>query len=188
VVTPALAKAAPDGTPLLVPAAPFDVLVELRPAEGALAQAVMAALGPAPVFDGSRSAVLAGVEHTVLPGRGGACAVGLVRRRADLDRAAFTAHWRDRHVEFARRVSGGAGYRQLHADPAASAALAGRLGIREAGLDGAGLLFFDDLAAMTRVRASPQVRRDATEDEMRFVDHARSHFFAVRECAGDAGG
>ena len=184
-MTPALAKSAPDGTALPVPAAPFDVLVELRPTEDALTEAALAALGPAPAYDGSRSAVLVGAEHTVLPGRGGACAVGLVRRRADLDRAAFTAHWRDRHVELARRVSGGAGYRQLHADPAASAALAGRLGIRDAGFDGAGLLFIDDLAAMGRVRASPQVRRDATEDEMRFVDHSRSHFFAVRQCTGD---
>lgn len=184
-VRPALPKQAPDGTELSVPPAPFDVLVELRsPDAGRMPDAAAAALGPRADVDRRRSAVLAGVEHTVVPGCGGVCAVGLVRRRADLDRVAFTAHWRDRHVELARRVTGSAGYRQLHADRALSAELADRLGVPDAGFDGAGLLFFDDLTALARVRAAPAVRRDATADEMRFVDHARSHFFAVAQRRG----
>jgi hypothetical protein len=167
-----------------VPPAPFDVLVEVRADRAGLADAAVTALGPAPAVDPGRCAVLAGVEHVVLPGAGDVCAVGLVRRHRALSRAAFTAHWRDRHVGFARRVAGGAGYRQLHADPGLSAALVDRLGLADRGFDGAGLLYFADLAAMTRVRATPAVRRDATADEMRFVDHGRSHFFAVRLASG----
>ncbi|WP_433359762.1 EthD domain-containing protein [Streptosporangium sp. CA-115845] len=186
VVSPVLAKSAPDGTALPIPPAPFDVLVEVRlpGAEPTMSDAVFRALsdvlGAHLGFDRRRSAVLAGVEHTVIPGSDRALAVGLIRRRARLTRAAFLEHWRERHVAYARRVSGSAGYRQLHAVPEFSTAVAAELGIPEAGFDGAGLLYFSDLTSMSRVRSSPEVRRDATEDEMRFVDHARSHFFAVR--------
>jgi hypothetical protein len=186
VVSPALAKTAPDGTALPVLPAPFDVLVEVRlPGADAgssdvVRRAVSTELGPDPAFDPGRSAVVAGVEHTVVPGSGRVFAVGLVRRRPDLAREDFLAHWRDRHVAFARRVSGSTGYRQLHADAELSAAVAAELGIPDAGFDGAGLMFAPDLGSMAQVRASPEVRRDATEDEMRFVDHSRSHFFAVQ--------
>ena len=197
VASAALAKFGPDGARLPVPPAPFDVLVEVRlpgtepPLPGSalsgsgLAEPVRRrlreALGPA-TADPARSAVLAGLEYSVLPGSGAACAVGLIRRHEDLSPAEFTAHWRDRHVAFARRVTGANGYRQVHAQPALSAAVATELGLPwfdAATFDGAGLLYFADLAAMSEARSSEAVRRAATEDEMRFVDHARSHFFAV---------
>jgi hypothetical protein len=187
VVSPLLAKSSPDGTPLPVPPVPFDVLVEVRvpgaepELSGEVLRAIAEALGPEPGVESERSAVLAGVEHTVIPGSGTAFAVGLIRRRPDLSREDFVSHWRDRHVAFARRVSGSTGYRQLHAVPAFSTAVAAKLGIPDAGFDGAGLMFVADLASMAQVRSTPEVRRDATEDEMRFVDHARSHFFAVQK-------
>ena len=187
VASAALAKFGPDGARLPVPPAPFDVLVEvhLPGTEQELPELVRRclreALGPATV-DPARSAILAGLEYRVLPGSGAACAVGLIRRHGDLSPAEFTAHWRDRHVEFARRVSGANGYRQVHAESALSAVVAAELGLPgfdAAAFDGAGLLYFADLAAMSQARSSEAVRRAATEDEMRFVDHARSHFFAV---------
>ena len=180
-----LAKSAPDGTPLPVPDAPFDVLVEVRvpvaasAGDPAVVVAVDGALAAVPAVDRARSAVLAGVEHVVVAGDGPVRAVGLVRRRPGLDHPQFLEHWRERHVVFARRAAVGAGYRQLRADRAASEALASRLGIAPAGFDGAGMLFFPHEAAMAAVRATPAVRRDATADEMRFVDHSRSFFVAV---------
>ncbi len=186
-VSRALAKHAPDGAPLPVPAAPFDVVLEIRlPGEEprwgpATAAAVRDAAARAPGVDPARSVVVAGTELTVVPGTGTAFSAGLVRRRRDLDRESFVRHWRDRHALLARRVAGATGYRQLHAVPEFSAAVAAELGVPDAGFDGTGLLLVADAAALAGVRAAPEVARDATEDEMRFLDHSRSFFVAARQ-------
>jgi hypothetical protein len=59
--------------------------------------------------------------------------------------------------------------RQLHADADALPRLppADRF-------DGAGMVFFRDLDQARTARATPEVARDATRDEMRFIDHAGS--------------
>lgn len=74
---------------------------------------------------------------------------------------------------------GATAYGQLHADGAATAGLSVALGLGGVRFDGIGRLLFADRAAMLRARASQQVRRDATADEMRFVDHSRSQVTAL---------
>jgi hypothetical protein len=101
----------------------------------------------------------------------------LTRRRADFTPAAYRKHWLDEHAPFGLRIDA-AGYRQLHADHAPSPGLppADRF-------DGAGLVFFRDVAHMAAARSAPEVAQDATRDEMRFVDHAGSMLamFALRD-------
>lgn len=107
--------------------------------------------------------VLAGEQHVVKPGEGDLLVLMLVRRRAELTHDAFRDRWLHGHAPFGLRTSA-SGYRQLH--PARPPG--------PDGFDGAGLVFFRDLAHMTSARAAPAIARDATRDEMAFIDHGRS--------------
>ncbi|ABQ67387.1 hypothetical protein Swit_1020 [Rhizorhabdus wittichii RW1] len=107
--------------------------------------------------------VLAGEQHVVKPGEGDLLVLMLVRRRAELTHDAFRDRWLHGHAPFGLRTSA-SGYRQLH--PARPPG--------PDGFDGAGLVFFRDLAHMTSARAAPAITRDATRDEMAFIDHSRS--------------
>ena len=61
------------------------------------------------------------------------------------------------------------GYRQLHADPALMADPP-----RSDRFDGAGMELFRDMAHVATARAAPEIARDATRDEMQFIDHVAS--------------
>jgi hypothetical protein len=112
---------------------------------------------------------LAGTQHLVRPGDGEILVVMLARRRAELSHDAFRARWLDGHARFGLATSA-SGYRQLHPDEAPD----------EAGFDGAGLVFFRDLDHVARSRAAPEIAREATADEMEFIDHSRSMLMMFR--------
>jgi hypothetical protein len=119
-------------------------------------------------IDLAASVLLAGTEYTVKPGDGGVLVAMLVRRRSDHDVTAFRDRWLNGHAPFGLRIPV-SGYRQWHADPAAYADLpvADRF-------DGAGIVLFDDTDRVAAARADPAIARDATRDEMQFIDHAGS--------------
>jgi len=166
----ALPKPDPDsGAPLPLLPCPFAAIVVAHgPAatqRDALCQVVRAA-GAA--IDRAASVLLVGTEYTVKPGEGAVLVTMLVRRRADHDVAAFRHRWLHGHARFGLRLRV-AGYRQWHADPVALPDMpaADRF-------DGAGVVLFGDVDEVGAARADPAIARDATRDEMQFIDHARS--------------
>lgn len=115
------------------------------------------------------TATLAGTQHIVLPGDGAVLVVMLARRREGLTHQAFRDRWLHGHAPFGLRIAA-SGYRQLHphAPPGTE------------GYDGAGLVFFRDLDHVASARAAPEVAREATRDEMAFIDHGRSQLAMFR--------
>lgn len=103
---------------------------------------------------------LTGEQHVVKPGDGDVLVLMLVRRRPELSRDAFHDRWLRGHAPFGLRTAA-SGYRQLHAQG-------------EDGFDGAGLVFFRHLDHAAAARSAPEIARDATLDEMQFIDHGRS--------------
>ncbi len=78
----------------------------------------------------------------------------------------FQRHWREVHGPIAARLPGLRRYVQCHTLPQLYA-------LENApAYDGAAELWFDDLGAMQRAMASPEVRA-AREDERNFIDHSR---------------
>lgn len=109
------------------------------------------------------SVLLSGTEYIVKPGDGGILVMMLVRRRADFSHQAFRERWLNGHARFGLQTDA-SGYRQLHPreEPVPD------------GFDGAGLVFFRDLDHVANARAGPEIAREATRDEMQFIDHSRS--------------
>jgi hypothetical protein len=165
-----LPKSDPDsGAPLPMLECPFSAVVLGYGAPNATIPALQGLVRHAAAhIDLAASVLLVGTEFTVKPGEGGVVAAMLVRRRADYDLAAFRRRWLDGHAPFGLRVPV-SGYRQWHAEPATFADLPA--GDR---FDGAGIVLFDDADRVAAARADPAIARDATRDEMQFIDHARS--------------
>lgn len=111
----------------------------------------------------TKALIFAGDQHIVKPGDGDILVLMLVRRRAGLTHAAFRERWLNGHAPFGLRTEA-SGYRQLHPheDPGPN------------DYDGVGLVFFRDLDHVAAARAAPEIARDATLDEMAFIDHGRS--------------
>lgn len=111
-------------------------------------------------LDPIASVTMAGTLYDVRPGNGAILVVMLAARRAEFSRAAFAARWLEGHAPFGLRTDAAA-YRQLHA-------------AAEGGYDGIGMVWFRDLDHVKAARAAPEIARDATADEMLFIDHSRS--------------
>ncbi len=109
------------------------------------------------------SVLLRGTEYLVKPGDGAILVLMLVRRCSDFSHQAFRDRWLHGHAPFGLQTAA-SGYRQLHPheEPAPD------------GFDGAGLVFFRDLDHVADARAAPEIAREATRDEMQFIDHSRS--------------
>lgn len=169
-----LAKTDPlDGNPLPLLSCPFAAAALIRePAPLALA-AVADVLEHVEGIDPAASALVCGTEHAIKAGGGGIAVMMLVSRKPGLDRQAFLERWRSGHAPFGLRMSA-PGYRQLHADapPELAARFEGMPPFNR--FDGAGIVHYRDRGEMAATRASPAVARDATADEMQFIDHGRS--------------
>ncbi len=108
-------------------------------------------------------ASMAGTQHIVKPGDGEILVIMLARRRAGMTHQAFLDRWLDGHASFGLRTAA-LGYRQLHPHKTPTGG----------GFDGAGLVFFRDAEHAGTARAAPEIAREATRDEMAFIDHGRS--------------
>ncbi|QGZ93784.1 EthD domain-containing protein [Terricaulis silvestris] len=136
----------------------------------------------APALDLNASVAIAGAEHIIKPDSGPVIVTMLVKRHAALSKAAFAERWRIGHAPFGRRIAA-PGYQQLHADaPAEIVAVLQSSGLTSVNAyDGVGCVMFESLEQMHATRASPEVARDATADEMQFVDHSRSMLMAFEK-------
>jgi hypothetical protein len=127
-------------------------------------------------IDVQASVLMAGTEHVVKPGDGAILVMMLAARRAGLTRAGFLGRWLVGHAPFGLRTNA-SGYRQLHAGDTDSAGP----GLPAANVhDGIGMVFFRDLDHVARARSAPEIAREATSDEMAFIDHGRSMLMMFR--------
>lgn len=157
------------GEPLPLLPCPFAAIAMIDGDAATSAEALRALIAKAPdAIDLTASALLVGTSYTVKAGDGAIIVAMLVRRRAGFTPEAFRARWLGEHAPFGLRIDA-VGYRQLHA---------GCTGYRDLPradrFDGAGLVYFDDIDRLAATRATPEVARDATRDEMQFIDHGGS--------------
>jgi hypothetical protein len=157
-----LPKRNPDtGAPLPLLPCPFAAIALAHgPAEETVPMLRARLAGAVPMIDIAGSVLLVGTEHVVKPGDGAILVTMLTRRRADFTAASYRDRWLGEHAPFGLRI-GASGYRQLHGDDPHR-------------FDGVGMVCFRDLDHAASARAAPEVARDATRDEMQFVDHGGS--------------
>jgi hypothetical protein len=158
---------------------PHEVVLELQ-AEGLGTDPLLGALEGVPARLGELahtdlSAVVVGAPWFVVP-----CELTplryqyLMRRKAGTTRAAYLDHYIHQHSRFGRATPGIAGYTQLHADPAASAGAAHRLGVGTWAVDSVSELHLRSLEEFFAAVATSPVAQEAPADEEHFVDRASS--------------
>jgi len=110
-----------------------------------------------------------------------------LRRKAELDRAAFQRYWREQHGPLMRKnmaAFGARRYVQLHAIEGAEADfIATSRGTQEP-YDGVVLVEWDDLESFRRFNDSNDARaagREMYKDELNFIDLARSSIFLTED-------
>lgn len=135
-------------------------------------------------IDADRSAVLAGVERSIIPGDGSGLMIFAFRRKPSMPQAECQAYWHDHHGAIVRRSSSG-GYRQLHVDSTASIQIAQQLGFGIADYDGAVLKLHAGPDALHAMFGNPLVRTEALPDECVFIDHAHSGMVAFSKLPGE---
>jgi hypothetical protein len=126
-----------------------------------------------PCIDASHSAVLAGLERSIIAGEGAGLMIFAFRRNPSLTQAECHAYWHDQHGAIVRR-SGSGGYRQLHVDTQASARIASRFGFGLADYDGAVIKRHSGLDTLHATLSNALVRTEALPDERVFIDHAHA--------------
>lgn len=162
-------------------AAPFDAMLEILAADedvetvaGEL-EGFAARMGD--LIAPSASAVIVGAPHTIVAGSGKLHVAVAARRLPHLDHEGFIGYWFGNHAEEGRKteqIVSGMGYRQIHIDPAASAAIARRVGLGLCDFDGMSETYFTDSDKLKAVYGAPGVWESAYPDELKFVDHGRS--------------
>lgn len=121
-----------------------------------------------------RGAVLSGVEYLLKPGADSLILIFPLRRLQSLSSAQFHDYWLRHHSDVALRTPGLAGYKQFHAEPAATRAAARAAGLGVDDWDGTAEACFRSLDHFTEFSAQPEAAKEALEDEQRFIDHSRS--------------
>lgn len=159
---------------------PFDFAYQLSAADAAsLAsmETAILAMGEAlqTRIDRANAAVLVGKEIAITRGDGPICVFMPLRRLSTLGHEAFMHHWFDRHAALGADVEG-VRYRQNHVDYAATEALAARMGLSFAPMDGLAESYFDSVEAAVALLTREDVAVGAIEDEKLFIDHDRSQF------------
>lgn len=156
------------GMPLPLLPCPFSAIaLASGPAEDAI-PTLRASLRTTQAIDIARSVLLVGATHVVRPGDGAILVTMLTRRQTELTRSAYRDRWLNEHALFGLRIDA-AGYRQLHVDDTRYPDMP-----NAQNFDGAGMVFFYSPNHAASARAAPEVARDATRDEMQFIDHAGS--------------
>jgi hypothetical protein len=162
----------------------FDAVFEVGAESGDLKQLAFALRELIGHLDGwidpSRSAVVAGTEHVILPGDEPFLLVFAIRRLPSLTVKAYHDYWLNKHAEVARRVPVLRAYRQFHADEDATEEAGKILNIGITDFNGAAQGYFRDIKDFLEIMAQPEVTTDALEDEKKFIDHSRSAFGLYR--------
>jgi hypothetical protein len=173
-----LAKPNPDGSgELALRPSPHAAILLVAGLAGETLPALATAMRASGVsVDLKQSALVVGRLHEARPGDGTVLVTMLASRRRDLTREAFSQRWLGGHASFGLRADAAA-YRQLHAE--GTPALDPHLPAANR-YDGVGMVWFRDLDHVARARASPEIARDATVDEMEFIDHGRSMLMMFR--------
>lgn len=167
-----------------------DALIELFSAERSVTDAAIPLLQKAlktagSVVDCSRSVVIAGIEHVLLPGWGELQLVFALRRKRTLTRQAFHDYWLHQHVHFALdQADNGLLYRQHHTDSDWSESVASRLGYSIDDFDGCAEVYYQTVEEIAERFSRPDISRDAFADEQTFIDHANSWlgFYRMYQC------
>ena len=109
-----------------------------------------------------------------------------MRRRADLTRAQYFAHYLQVHAEFGRRQPGVLGYTQFHIEDELSRRAARAAGVGVWAFDSISELHLDSLRSFTDAlaRMSKEAIDGPLLDEENFVDRANSVSFVTRLSAG----
>jgi hypothetical protein len=159
---------------------PFDFAWQLSVADmdarEAMADAIVAmadTLGDN--LDCAHAAILVGREIAITSGDGPVYNIMPLRRLPALDHDEFMRHWFDRHATLGEGVEG-VRYRQNHVDYPPTDALAARLRLDFAPMDGLTESYFDSVEAAVAILSQEDVAVGAIEDEKRFIDHGRSQF------------
>jgi uncharacterized protein (TIGR02118 family) len=95
-----------------------------------------------------------------------------VTRRPGMSQSEFSRYFERVHGPIGRRIPGLRRLVQSHALPPDDD--------RRPGFDGMAELWFDDVAALTRARSSPEWAA-STADEKNFIDHSRVAYFLSEE-------
>lgn len=125
-------------------------------------------------IDPERSAAVVGTEHTIVSGQQPLVLLFGLRRLPSMTLTEFQDYWLNEHTKVAHRVPNLKGYRQLHAEPDASAAAAESSGAGIDDIDGVVQSYFASPQAFSDLMAQPEVAGEALEDEKNFIDHTRS--------------
>lgn len=123
-----------------------------------------------PLIDPASSAAVVGTEHVIMPGSHKLFLVMALRRLPKFSRAAFADYWGDHHAsEVSNTVSDLPGYRQFHADEAASRNAAKAAGLTIDDFEGTAEGYYRTMDEFLEIMARPEVAADAG-----FIDHSRS--------------
>lgn len=158
----------------------FDATLELRcacDAPGDTFARALEGLGErgAPWIHADLSAALVGRDHAFGEATGTPLLFQyFMRRRRDLDHAAYCDHYLNRHARFGRATPGVDGYVQFHVDPEASRAAAAAAGVGLWSADSVSELHLSDLPGFLASVARWELRAEASEDEERFIDRRNS--------------
>lgn len=104
----------------------------------------------------------------------------LMRRRADLSRAAYRAHYEEVHSQIGLRTPGIAGYAQFYVDAQATRMVAAAAGFAGAGVDSVSQLSLESVDAFLEAVSTAPIGREAIADERTFVDRRNSLDFFSR--------
>ena len=174
---------------------PFDAMMEVIVPEPALDEVInlLAGLGErlTDIVDPEASSVLVGTEHVILPGSGPIMVLIANRRLPHFTHDGFLDYWLNSHGPFTRKHTPreiGFRYRQFHADAAATVRALAATGLAVGDFDGAAECFYPSAQSVRALMARTEIVDQATEDELKFVDHDRcvTSVFAISEAVGPA--
>jgi hypothetical protein len=156
----------------------FDAIFEVAAVDATWDQLIRALDGLGDRLGGllnlAESAVIAGTEHVIIPGEQSLMIIFALRRLDALSSEEFHEYWLRKHSQVALDVPNLKGYKQFHADPAATARAAEALGVGINDFEGTAECFYEGLDDFLKIMSLPEVAQRALEDEKKFIDHSRS--------------
>ena len=153
----------------------FDAVLELRAPDEVDPHAIIDGLGGlvgrlGPAVDPARSAVVMGVDYLLLGGGGPVQLFYCLRRAPKMNAAVFKDYWLHELTKHTSKTPSKTGYRQVHADPALSAAAAAATGLAIDDFDGVALEWYPDFDGLLAASKWAGGTPDVVEAETRMID------------------